>query len=472
MKSSVFRLSDVRFLGALLILLAIAGSLRFYELGSPSYWSDEMFQIRDAVGKPKPGYIETRWGMLLAGVDVESMKPEGYGQFKAQGLTEFNGRLAAASIGTLSVALLAFLLVPVVGRGAALATVVLLTTCTWHIEWSQSARFYVPMFLYYNTALLAYFVASERRSMPLLVLALSAACLAIAAKPTSLMLFGVIAVDALVLWVRTRRLPFGLPALALVVVVFLSCVAFVLPQGATNLGNLSIRRLGESTARVIGGNIYNLGPAVALMAAYGCWTGWRTLPRVVVFFVAAVAVPLFTFGTLANFLHVEIRYTFMNVLGWLALAGLGSRFVFQALRETQGPAVAAMPFVLLLVASSLATLGYYEPASGNRPRWREAYEYVGRHRDPDDRVVGLATWAGRYYLNDDHVEPLKTGLYSEASRTHDTWFVVKDPYGEHFSERAVLREVFPNRTAYPQDTVRVYYRPAIARELASATGPN
>jgi len=460
--------SRAQFAIALALLVGVAGVLRFHQLDNPSYWSDEMFQIRDAVGLDKPGYIETRFGMQLAGVDVASMEPEGYGDFKAKGLTEFNGRLAAAIIGTLSVAVFALLLVPMIGRGPALATAALLTACTWHIEWSQSARFYSPMFLYYNTALLAYFVASERKSLPLLGLSMAAAWLASAAKPTSLMLFGVIAIDGLVLWLRTRRLPFGVPGLALLAVAFLFCAVFVLPQGTSNLDSFSTRRLGESTARVIAGNVYNLGPAVALMALAGAWMARRQLPRAVTFFVAAVAVPLLSFGVLANFLHVEIRYTFMNVLGWLGLAGLGSGFAFRALREVQGPWVAATPFGLVLIASSLAMLHYYEPASGNRPRWREAYEYVERHRSEGDRIVGLATWAGKYYLADDGVEQLKHGLDSGEDDRRGTWFIVKEPYDRMFAERAVLREVFANRTSYPQDTVRVYYRMAASRELAAA----
>ena len=173
-------------------------------------------------------------------------------------------------------------------------------------------------------------------------------------------------------------------------------------------------------------------------------------------------------GVLATLLHVEIRYTFMPVLGWLGLAGLGSGFAFRALREEQGPWVAATPFGLVLLASSLAMLHYYEPASGNRPRWREAYEYVERHRSEGDRIVGLATWAGKYYLADDGVEQLKHGLDSGEDDRRGTWFIVKEPYDRMFAERAVLREVFANRTSYPQDTVRVYYRMAASRELAAA----
>ena len=78
-------LSTARFFWALLLLLGLAAFLRFHELDNPSYWSDEMFQIRDAVALSKPGYIETRWGMQLAGVDIEAMDPEGYADFRARG---------------------------------------------------------------------------------------------------------------------------------------------------------------------------------------------------------------------------------------------------------------------------------------------------------------------------------------------------------------------------------------------------
>jgi hypothetical protein len=468
MDSVLSRVSNGRFFAVLLILLGLAGALRFYELGNPSYWSDEMFQIRDAVGLSKPGYIETRWGMQLAGVDVASIDPEGYGKFRSSGVTEFNGRLAAASLGTLSVVAFAFLLSPVIGRGAALATISLLTICTWHIEWSQSARFYIPMFLYYNTALLAYFIASERRSLPILLLSVVAACLATATKPTSVMLFGVMGIDGIVYWLRTRRLPLDPPGIALLGAGVVCGVLLSLPQGSQTIGVFSARQLGESTLRVVGGNLYHVGPAVALMAAVGAWMARTTATRAVILLVSAVVVPLLAFGTLANFLHVEIRYTFMNVMGWLALAGLGSHSIFNALRQANAPwPVALMPFILVVVASSLSTLHYYEPASGNRPRWRDAYEYVEAHRSPGDHVVGLGTWAGMYYLDDGGVEPLPAHLKSPGDQGRDIWFVVKDPYEQKLSQDAVLHEVFPNRTSYPQDTVRVYFLAAPGRELAS-----
>ena len=79
---------------------------------------------------------------------------------------------------------------------------------------------------------------------------------------------------------------------------------------------------------------------------------------------------------------------------------------------------------------------YFGARNGDRPHWREAYQYVFEHREPGDLILGMEAPVGEYYL-----DPGKTDLrqwrqvvYLDKWRTHladdwsryprRTWFVV------------------------------------------------
>ena len=68
-----------------------------------------------------------------------------------------------------------------------------------------------------------------------------------------------------------------------------------------------------------------------------------------------------------------------------------------------GPAPARalrVGWLALLVLPSLATtILYFTVRQGERPQWRDAYEYVWNHRQEGDLVLGMEATVGEYYLN-------------------------------------------------------------------------
>jgi len=79
---------------------------------------------------------------------------------------------------------------------------------------------------------------------------------------------------------------------------------------------------------------------------------------------------------------------------------------------------------------------YFAVRHGDRPRWREAYELVGRERRGDDLVLGMAAPVGQYYLAPGSTDLRATralvrlNAYSArvpaqwSRRERRTWFVV------------------------------------------------
>ena len=155
---------------ALLALTVLAAGIRLHDLGEPSFWADEVFTVRSTnrsvqkFDKQTLGYVPTAAALELGGVDRKSLTLTNNAHWRSMGVTETRLRLVPCLIGILTVPLLALAGRPLLGTRVVLLAALLLTVAPWHIQYSQSARFYTQSFLFYNLALLWYFLATDRDS--------------------------------------------------------------------------------------------------------------------------------------------------------------------------------------------------------------------------------------------------------------------------------------------------------------------
>jgi hypothetical protein len=347
----------------------------------------------------------------------------------------------------------------------------LLATSTWHLEWSQQARHYTSIFLYSNLAI-ALYASSVRWPRPdwrWLALALGLVFLAVSSRATSLMIFGVIGLDLLLTSARERRLALPPVAIGAIAACGVACIALLAVRNLGPAGDISeqaafiARETGGSPLKVVAGNALFSGLPVVVLAAAGFLAHVGREVRHAWLLAFVVAVPLVCFAGLAPFVHVEIRYTFVNHFGWLALAAIGVVALYDAARQALPPWVAVAPLAMALAGTGYAGLVYYESAYGNRPRWNHAFAYVGRNWQPGEALYAHSSWAGRYYLESDRVANVDLDFEGLDSLDRDTWFVVKATDWDRGEGRAhwldgvaELRASYPTRTAFPQDTVRVY----------------
>ena len=415
----------------LLVVTLLAAFLRFSRLDEPSFWSDELFQLRDALlGRRSGGYLETLWALQLTGLDTAALQSDGYASWRSQGLTEWHARLAAAGIGTLSVPALAALSATFLGRPTALILGLLLAINSWHLDWSQTARFYIPLFLYYNGALALYFAGAVRSSAWTLAVAMALAVLAVNTRATSLMLFAVIGIDVAYRLIRCPQLPLRGRQLAILLAGGLVC-AFVakgpllgIAAAPDRLLPFTERPLGVSPFRLVATNVYLSGLPLCLLASAAPLLLRRSDPRLTLFLTAAVLVPLVSFALLSFFVHVQVRYTFVSVYAWTALAAAGAWSAHLAARAHLSRAVSFLPLALVVATTVVANLVYYESAYGSRPRWRHAFEYVRDHRAPGDTVIAPSSWVGEYYIEDE-VLHIRYDFEDLEQLRSNTWFVVK-----------------------------------------------
>ncbi|HEX7010542.1 MAG TPA: glycosyltransferase family 39 protein [Phycisphaeraceae bacterium] len=457
----------------ILILLTISGAaLRFWRLGEPSMWVDELFLVMHVAEEPgldeylRPlAYLPTAIGLELQGIDVDGLSPEGFHQWRDAGIDEATLRLPSAVIGVLSVLILGWLTQRLVDRRTALMLTALLAVSTWHLWISQTARFYVQQILFYNICLILYYDGTARRSVRTLLACALFFVLAFMTHLTSPMILGVFAVDAVVRrWLGQGARPGALGGL-LWGVGLLVCAALV----GWWYYKSSFTAAGHSALVIVGGTVLFVGVPVAVLAlGAGLWL-WRVDRRLAVFLLASIAVPVATMVVLGWLGHpVQTRYVRPSIYGWLLLAAIGLEAIRRTLRDNAGAALAWTPVLAIIGLGLFNDLAYFTGGYGYRPRWREAFEYVEQHRQPGERVLAdtIPSFQARYYLRTDEVQEIRYhfSLKDLAPLDRPAWIVMqamsptsRGVYTRRIPPELDLKACYSHRIFQPYSSVHVYY---------------
>lgn len=483
--------SPALFWGVLALVSLLALATRFYKLAEPSFWEDELFTVKwsqrltdGKFGNRWLAYIPSAAGMMAAGVDLPEVEDDHTWTWRAAGINEWNARSSTALIGFLSIPLLAIASRRILSPRAVILLAILLTLSTWHLWMSQVARFYMQQFLFYNLALVVYYDASERKRIPGLVAAAVLLVLAYMSQLTSVLLLGVVAADYAISLLR-RQPVFRLPPIVLVGLAILGAV------GAAGLvwwfwGTYNPNKFTGSPQPP---KVFTLGyllmvglPTVAA-AALAWWWLLPRQPRLAIYLGLSIVVPPAVFLVLGALgFDVHVRYTFVALYAWMALAAIGLDAAFDFVESRAGWVLASAPAAMLMSSLLFNDYVYFTTGEGYRPRWREAFAYVERHRRPGEAVWGdfVAALQGRYYLGEENVQWFsKTPTVEELrAMSGPAWIVFRatEPAAGRRSgeldEVADLRAYFNTQNVQPFHSLHVYYLdPAKLGQAPEATNP-
>ena len=370
----------------------LAFGLRFYRLGDWSFWGDEVFSI----GIKEDGFNYSVWRRSLA-TDLIQLTTS------YLGTSEWSARLVPAAIGVVTIPLLYFPLKRAINTPVALMTGMLLAVSTWHLYWSQNARFYSLLLLFYSLALVAFFIAIEEDKPGYLIV--SMLLLALAARERLVALFFLPTIVGYLIMLRV--LPFERPSgfrLRNLLLFFspgsVGAFIFVGPY----LGSLDtwFKNFGgpnNSPFWILSGVVYYVGLPIIGIAFFGAIYLLQHKNRAALFFGLAAIIPLVGMLVLSLFHYSANRYVFISLTSWLILASLALRELFTLLKK-DGRILAAGILVVLLAASLGDDVLYYRFQNGNRPNWKAAFEYIQKHRKPGDIVVSPEVELGNYYLQE------------------------------------------------------------------------
>ncbi len=401
----------MRNLVVVLLILVVAGTMRFAKLGTWSFDGDELFTtletniffgrtpvpeqyLKGGTVKPEDTQLARLPRMLPLANATQRL---GYRLF---GEDEFGARIMPAVFGTLGLGLVYLLSAPLFGTPGALTLTFLMMFWPAHVFFSQQNRFYMETFFFESIVfLLAAYVVKRRSVVSALFLGVAATGMILCHTLTGLV-WGIVLTGIVVSWITERRFPpVGLVA-ALLGFSFLF-VGFVifhivpLTKGWNEVAHwgysplhtvlATVNMLGVPVALLVGlGGLFvlldikNPGNAFWTIATVGCVVCLPILPKLIVF---------------------NPMYIFLFTFPLLVLAARFVEHVFQRLRGsgTMGAFVIASAWFLFVCGLNFPSLASYY-LDGSRCDHREAFHYVQEHWRKGDRLTGTMMGAAEWYI--------------------------------------------------------------------------
>ena len=381
------------------VVITFGAVLRFWHLGQWSFWIDEVFTVRDAqnlslnswqsIPNPIP-YLAVKLSIFLAGK------------------SEWGGRLIPCLVGIVSIPAVFGLGRTLFNWQIGLLGSAFVACSSWHVFWSQNARYPVFTFLFAVLTAWFFYVSLERDSRLLTIGALVCCLCLIFSHTLSVVIVPALAAYALLCLLEksNRRrwinlliffIPFAIPVFAL-----------VLPEVRGYLfSGWGRNEWQRSPLYIVLTLVDGMSVAIAIAAFFGVVAmPYRKATR---FLVCYAGVPLVLFLVASQFQNVAGYYLFWTLPAYFILAGVACESVVwrRITTESEEKKVGILPYILMLVLLSQTYL-YFQIENGGRPRWREAFETIKAETQPDDKVVLSEPEMGRYYL------PESTSVYIGA----------------------------------------------------------
>jgi mannosyltransferase len=402
-----------------LVLLAgitlLAMALRFYKLGEWSFWWDEMFTIRDVREVTEFSLVNERISRVLIALAVNSL-----------GLSEWSARLVPALAGMITIPILYFPIRKMYDPGVALLASLLLAISPWHLYWSQNARFYTIILLFYSLAMFAFYFGIEK-DKPLYLLFF----FIFLGLATQERLFSLFFVPVVVLyWLIVKFLPFEKPP-------GLRTRNLVLLLAPSLLGGLFVGReftldpakwfnqfawVNNGPFWILSGVAYYIGIPVMMMGVAGAAYLLSKKDRAGLLLILSATIPLASVMVLSMIQFTANRYVFGALTSWILLAAVAMRGL---LAQTRGLArfLALGVLAILILEPMGENLLYYQYQHGNRDNWKAAFELIKRRKEPGDMVVTDNFRIANYYLQEKTVPLNWVDLESLPSQGQRVWFV-------------------------------------------------
>lgn len=420
------------FIYSILILITIlAAAFRFYKLGEWSFWIDEIYSVNhamfhfgslDLILDHIPPF--RNWVPVSVILTAQALN--------IWGVSEWSARLASALIGIVSIPVLFFPTRKIFGDWVALIAVLLLTLSPWHIFWSQNARFYASLLLFYSLALAAFHLGLERNKPGYFVVFYVLSYLAFSERLFSFFIFPVIAVYLIALWVFKFEKPaglnfknillIGLPILVGGMIEIYNWIANGESRFFADFGWFFLYR-NDDPIRLLGNISFYIGiPLMALALFSGFFLILRKDRAGLLITVNAV-VPLVILVAANPYIFTKDRYVFMILFSWIVLAAVAIQEMFTHASGLHKWLVVGVLVILLADAGGDALL-YYRANHGNRAEWKTAFSIIEEQSEVDDIVVTYWPEFGPFYLDREFIQYEDIDVPALLASGKQYWFVI------------------------------------------------
>lgn len=404
-----------------LVLIGItiaAFALRFFRIGQWSFWIDEIYTIDRAQASTQTFSLLTPISVRLIGLALAKWSTN-----------EWSARLAPALIGVITIPILFFPIKKMFDWKIGMIAVSVLAFSTWHLFWSQNARYYSALLLFYALAQFVFYFWLETDRIVYLLLLFLTLGLAFLERLTALFIVPVILsyVGVLLLFhlerpkgMRWRNLLlFTIPVLCFGVVALVQKTADF--ESDFLIHSTNPIRLFASIVNDIGMPLFVIGLLGAVLSI------WNK-SRAGIFILLGALVPLAILILIAPLSLTTSRYLFATLPNWTILAAFGIREIYnQGSRLARAASVALV--LLLIVDFAGQGLLYFQYQNGNRADWKGAFQVVENGAVRDDLVYSSRPPIGGYYLGREVLGSLLESPEFLKEEGKTAWFVLDNQTG-------------------------------------------
>jgi mannosyltransferase len=415
----------------LFLITMIAVVLRFYKLAQWSFWIDEIYTINHAMQHFRNLELllentppARNWVPVSVILTAQALN--------IWGINEWSARLASVLIGIVSIPVLFFPTRRIFGNRVALIASLLLAVSSWHIFWSQNARFYTSLILFYSLALFAFHFGMERNRPGYFIAFYALIYLAFSERLFAFFIFPVIAAYLLALWVFRFEKPLGLN-LRNLLLMSLPVLAGGLIEAYSRIVNEESRFFADFSwfflyrnddpIRLLGNISFSIGVSLMVIALFSGLFLILKKNRAGLLMAINAVVPLMMLVAANPYIFTKDRYVFMILFSWIILAAVGiSELVTQVNGIHKWLAVGVL--VLLLADAGSANLLYYRVNNGNRGDWKAAFYIIQANSQPDDIVVTYWPEFGPFYLDREFIQYEDIDVPTILNSGRQYWFVI------------------------------------------------
>lgn len=409
----------------LLASALVLGLMRFVRLGEWSLWIDESLTWADIYHGIEGGEIRNPLGYWLIGAAVELCGGTP---------TEWSLRILPAIAGWACIPATFLAFRELYGVRRASAASLLIAVSSWHLYWSQNARFYTFAQLAMLLGAWILLAAIVRgRAWPAVAGLVVAAASALF-HPSSALLLPAFALAPYLLERAGRPVaPAAKRAARVLGVVALVGALASTPWAWQTWRTYAYQKGQDSTASAAAASIAHFAkttgffvtPLLGTALLAGAWIALRSRRGPEGFAVLVVVAALGLALVASALVRVSAQYVFV-VLPWIALVAvlpLGGREPGPLGRRGD------VAWSVVLAVPAFVTCGLYMTVRmGEREPWREAYQHVVNRRAPEEQIFGMAATVGEFYL-----APGNTDLRHPTALTWLDYFHARVP--EHFAAR-------------------------------------
>jgi hypothetical protein len=407
--------------------ITLAGTfLRLYKLGEWSFWGDESFTFSGQEDGFNYNPIRQSFSLTL----IQSA-------IAMNGLNEWNARIVPAIIGIITIPVIFFMVKRLFNTVTALLAALLLALSPWHLYWSQNARFYTALLLFYSLSLYFFYLGIEQDKPWYLIICLFFLGLAVKERLLALFFLPVVVIYVVLLYAFSFEQPKGWRFRNLAIFLMPGLVGGIffagpylldLPGWFSGFGfaNNSPLWLAGSFASYVG------LPVICLGSVGGIYLVMQKNRAGLLLSVSAV-VPLLSLMAVSTFHYTANRYAFISLASWLILAAIS---LTTLIKKTFGSArFLAWGVLLVLLVSPLSENAlYYRYQNGNREDWKAAFAYIREHWGPEDLVASGRPQIADYYLGTQSIAFDRDSFDQIAVQEQRIWFVEDIASIEKFPE--------------------------------------